>query len=410
MDGNIDAWKGLQNWAIFGVGVGLASFYYYKTQTPRRPAPPAAKKHHHHAAPTEPSEKASTKKSKPPKKQSPTPRPAPSPAPSVQNQEPTRDEGMNDRDFAAQMTKAKNGTNLAAPKSKEKREKTVTQAKATCKAAQDSESSQAGDADDDLSPVTSPTLQAGDVSDMLELTPAGFTTVRVTAAKNPVKEKAPRQKKEETVETKRQRQNKQKKEREQEIRKEQEAQRQQQLENQRRTAREARGEPAKNGVPVSKPPVNNPWAASKPVETKDDSAPLIVTGSSPTLLDTFDVESTASSNPGLEPSTGPTSTSDEPTQRDLAMLSEEEQFNMAKKESEDSSGWTTAAPKKQKKKANANGDINGESIEAKPVQKPEAPASKPAINGSVHNKANGFTALEDQYEDQGVDDPSNWDA
>ncbi|KAK1090335.1 hypothetical protein LTR48_008485, partial [Friedmanniomyces endolithicus] len=146
--------------------------------------------------------------------------------------------------------------------------------------------------------------------------------------------------------------------------------------------------------------------------TTSEATPA-VNGNGPTngpLLDTFDAESTASSNGGPEPSTAATSTTEaEANDRDHDKLSEEEQVAMAVKQSEDESGWTTAAPKKkkqEKKKPAAAAEASGNStpVEATAVAKKAAPAvSKPAVNGSVPS---GFLALNDHGD---ASDPASWD-
>lgn len=266
-------------------------------------------------------------------------------------------------------------------------------------------SSQAGaEADDDMSPAVSPSLNAGDVSDMLEPVASGPSTLRLIAPTKPQKEKVVRQPKEEVVETKKQRQNRMKVEERRLQREEEEKERKKLEERQRRMAREARGEPARNGIPVSKPPAVNAWTAPPPV----NDGPLIVNGSNPPLLDTFDAESISSSNGGLDASTGPTSTSSgAAAQWDQDLPSEEDQMAQAMKQSESETGWTTVAqPKKQKKTATNGNILNAASVFS---NKTNVPSTKPVMNGTPK----GFQALEVQYEQRADADPndaSNWDA
>lgn len=327
-------------------------------------------------------------------------KPRPEPQPTVQvhvkDEEPEK-EDMSARQFAEQMMRAKKGTNLTASNNKEQRVRTVKQGN-VAKTPLPSSGSSHTDADDDMSPAQSPALNAGDVADMLEPAPAGPTTLRLTPSNKPTKEKAPKPKKEEVIETKKQRQNRQKKEAEKQERARQEQERKILEERQRRAAREARGEPAKNGSSVSKPPAKNAWTDGTPVQPANDhDMPLIVNGSTNgPLLDTYDAESTASSD-GMKASTAATSTTEaESSHRDQDMSSGEEVI--AKAQGGDD-GWTTVAvPRKQKKTGNTV------SAESKPSQMAKA---------SINNRPNGFLALKDESEQRaGLDplDASNWDA
>ena len=302
---------------------------------------------------------------------------------------------MSTKQWAQQMLKARQGEDLTSTNRKEQRVKTVKQ-----RSAIDAPVLSSG-SDDDTSPVQSPGLRPGDVSDMLEPVTAGPSSMRITAPSKPQKEKAVRQPREEVVETKKQRQNRQKVE---ERRMQQQADEQARKaleENQRRAAREARGEPAKNGMQSAKAPANNAWNAKPPNGTP--TPPAANPSNTAPLLDTFDVESNSSSNGG-QASTAATSTSGGRQSYDLDLPSEEDQLARAMKQSEDESGWTTVAqPKKQKKKV--------ADVEAEPVvtNKTNVPSAKPMTNG----KPKGFQALDVQYEQRTNADPSdasNWDA
>jgi hypothetical protein len=233
-------------------------------------------------------------------------------------------------------------------------------------------------------------LNSGDVSDMLEPTPSGPSSIRLTAPINPQKQRAPKQAKEEVVESKKARQNRKKVEERRVQREAEEKERKALEERQRRTAREARNEPAKNGIPVARAPASNSWSSAP------TTAGAAVNGASNgPLLDTFDAESTGSSAGGLENSTAATSTT------------EDAQVAQAVKESEDESGWTTVSVAKKQPKARAES-----SGEATPVEQPQPKAKaakanaplppKPSTFANV-SKPTGFAALD-------VDDPSNWDA
>jgi len=343
------------------------------------------------------SDATSSKKKKAAKKQTQpqqNPKVEPTPEVVVHDDKPERESDISIAQFAQQMTQARQGSKLAAPKGKESRVKTVKQGKARDTPIFSSESSQAGgetgaEADDDFSPAASPALNSGDVSDMLEPTPSGPTSIRLTAPTNPQKQRAPKQAKEEIVESKKARQNRKKVEERRIQREAEEKDRKALEERQRRTAREARNEPAKNGIPVARAPASNSWTAAP------TTAGAAVNGASNgPLLDTFDAESTGSSTGGLENSTAATS------------ATEDAQVAQAVKESEDESGWTTVSVAKKQPKARAES-----SGEATPVEQPQPKAKakanaplppKPSTFANV-SKPTGFAALD-------VDDPSNWDA
>jgi hypothetical protein len=86
------------------------------------------------------------------------------------------DGDMGDREFARQLAAAQKGTQLQSKSGPVKERRTVKTGKA-----QESPSLSAGEADDDMSPVNSPTRPAGDVSDMLEPAPAKPTTLNITS-------------------------------------------------------------------------------------------------------------------------------------------------------------------------------------------------------------------------------------
>lgn len=251
---------------------------------------------------------------------------------------PTKESDMSAAQFATKMQQARQGTNLQTTKTKDTRVKTVKPRAAANSSAVS------------LDEPQSPQVSAGDVSDMLEPTAPAPNTLRITAPTEPQRVKMPRQpKQEEVVETKKQRQNRKKVEERRALREESEAERKTLEERQRRTAREARGEPAKNGIPVSRAPLNNPWeqrdvAAGASVQAADTN------GAHSVMLDTFDAESTSSSNGGPGVSTAATSTtSGEQPRYDPAL--EEEQLAAALKQSNEESGWTTvSAPVKKSKK------------------------------------------------------------
>jgi len=410
-----------QNYVGFAVLAGSIGGYYYYTTKRTQPAAAGTRRRSTNDFKSKPdrrlsvqqregtqpvatsekqekqSDATSSKKKKAAKKQpQPQQKPKVEPTPEVvvQDDKPERESDISIAQFAQQMTQARQGSKLAAPKGKESRVKTVKQGKARDTPIFSSESSQAGgetgaEADDDFSPAASPALNSGDVSDMLEPTPSGPTSIRLTAPTNPQKQRAPKQAKEEIVESKKARQNRKKVEERRIQREAEEKDRKALEERQRRTAREARNEPAKNGIPVARAPASNSWTAAP------TTAGAAVNGASNgPLLDTFDAESTGSSTGGLENSTAATSTT------------EDAQVAQAVRESEDESGWTTVSVAKKQPKARAES-----SGEATPVEQPQPKAKakanaplppKPSTFANV-SKPTGFAALD-------VDDPSNWDA
>ncbi|CAD0094858.1 unnamed protein product [Aureobasidium mustum] len=330
-----------------------------------------------------------SKKRKAGKKQTTTPAPSLTPAPAPKRQELDDDVAQEEdnKAWAQQLASLKKGTSLAPPARTDSRNKTVKQSSKTFSSA----SSNAADADDDLTPSMSPSLAAGDVSDMLEPASAGPSVLRLTGSDKPTKANQPRQSQAQEQETKKQRQNRKKVEERRLQREAEEKERQVLLETQRRTVREARGEPAKNGVPV--PPTSSAWAAD--VAKRATQPPAVaVTGESAPLLDTFDQSA----------STG---------------ASEEDQLRLAKQISQDDSGWNTVpkGKKQQKKKApvvgsedsntsDAGSVVNAPIEKAAPLPKVTAPAPKVAASST-----NGFSSLYDSGYDAGSHpDDSQWAA
>ncbi|OQO05010.1 hypothetical protein B0A48_08030 [Cryoendolithus antarcticus] len=297
---------------------------------------------------------------------------------SVADDKPEKESDISIAQFAQQMTKARQGAGLSTAKgSKDSRVRTVKQNHSSKNAPV---ADQVSEADDHLSSrdASSPALQAGDVSDMMEPKASGPKALRLTASTGPEKSRAPKEVKEQQVETKKQRQNRQKVEQRKLEREAEEADRKALAERQRRSAREARGEPAKNGVPVAPAPANNPWAASNAAgATATQSAGL--TNGGP-MLDTFDAEDTSSDDGAKQPSTAPSSTTE-----GNGAESEEQQVARAVKESEDVSGWTTVGEVKRGK-----GKVSETS--AAPVVKENA-KPKTTVSSAPTAKGKGFEVL-----------------
>jgi hypothetical protein len=331
-----------------------------------------------------------SKKRKAGKKQSAAPAPALTPAPAAKRQELDDDVAQEEdnKAWAQQLASLKKGTSLAPPARTDSRNRTVKQSSKTFSSA----SSNAADADDDLTPSMSPSLAAGDVSDMLEPASAGPSVLRLTGSSKPTKANQPRQTQAQQEETKKQRQNRKKVEDRKLEREAEERERQALLETQRRTAREARGEPAKNGIAASQAPTSSAWAAD--VAKRVIQAPAVaVTGESAPMLDTFD----QSASNGA---------------------SEEDQLRLAKQISQDDSGWNTVpkGKKQQKKKgaivgsedstSEAGSVVNAPIEKAAPLPKITAPAPKAAASST-----NGYSSLYDSGYDAGSHpDDSQWAA
>lgn len=425
----MDGWQTAQNWSIFGVVVvGLACYYYYpqlNKQTPKL-APPkdvkkevksevkkaarkvesAAKKQTRSIPAAEPKKSEASSKGNGKNKRKADPKPAQQ-APVAQVNEQEDDDAivMSTLQFAANMKKAREGVDMKKTDSKETRVKTV-KTKTTDSPNLSSGSPHMDDGDtenqNEWSQVASPALRSSGIDDMLEPSAPGPNSLRITAPSKPIKEKVNKQPKQVVTETKKQRQNRQKKENERLAREEAEGVRKVQQEQQRRTAREGRGEAARNGIPIPAAPADNPWSEQN--AAREVQLP-VKAGDNAQLLDTFDVESTGSSNADRM-STAATSTTDGPNEQ-----SEQGAYDHAIEESGRDSGWNEVKSNKKTKKSN-QGEAAGQTTPiAAPVAKKAAP--KPLSNG----KPVGFQALKDEYESRSdhteVPDPSdvdNWAA
>ena len=321
------------------------------------------------------------------------------PTPAVTHAEdPGKEEETDIKNWAANLAKLKEGSTLAPPTHTSQRQKTVRQSAAN--ATPDFPSAlyaAPADADDELSPAVSPTLQAkisgADVADMVEASSPGPSSLRLTEPTQPRPAKQQRKSASpQPQETKKQRQNRQKVEAKKLEREEQEKARRVLEEKQRRTARESRGEPAKNGVVPAKVPASNSWtqapangAIQNPTPNPSNSMPTDTQ-----LLDTFDQDTTASTASSSGRATSPNSNTTAGTNWDGPLPSEEEQLRIIS-ENDDTSWSTVPSGKKNKKKAGplSNGDAANQvssdnSVSAQAVSKPSKDALKeprPASNG-----------------------------
>ncbi|KAI9790522.1 MAG: hypothetical protein M1816_005029 [Peltula sp. TS41687] len=230
----------------------------------------------------------------------------------------------------------------------------------------------AGDADDDLSPVVSPSLEAtsggsqvsgNDVSDMLEGPPPGPSVLRIIESTQPAKPSRPQQPKpssSQPTETKKQRQNRKKAEERKAVRQEAEAERRARLEKQLRTAREAEGRPAKNGMGGTSSstavPASSVWNSHKHAMTTSDEdtdlTPAADTADRLPLLDTFNGDITTNKNNNQSSKNW-----HEP------LMSEEEQMRMIN-ELDDNAGWNTVSKGKKTRKNRTTTNGQQESSES----------------------------------------------
>lgn len=304
------------------------------------------------------------------------------------------DDEIDNKEFARQLASVKAGTSLTNIGKAVKPPRTVKQSRLNGAGSRGPEtvvpdikdqsgnsSTTGADADDDLSATNSPDFGAtrhgdGGVSDMLEASAPGPSVLRLTESTKPQRPSVPKQSKlAEVHENKKQRQRKAKKEAERAAHEQAEKERRVLLEKQLRTAREARGEPAKNGVPVSAPPKSNAW--TKPTNgTATDSAPAHeASRSSIPLLDTFDEASKPAK--GNKQNTGvkrdPESAASNSKLTDLGWPSEEEQMRML--DEMEGGSWQMVNGKKRRgskkpeavkevvAKGNEAGDVKSNAVE-----------------------------------------------
>ena len=311
------------------------------------------------------------------------------------------------KNWAADLAKLQEGSNLAPPTRSNQRQKTVRQSAANAKPEFPAAASTTlADADDEMSPAVSPALQAKfsstDVSDMLDAPTPGPSSLRLT---EPTQPKPARQQRKQASpqpqETKKQRQNRQKVEAKKLEREEQEKARRALEEKQRRTAREARGEPAKNGVLPAKVPTHNAWS-ERPVDgavqtpTPTPLADGMVQDAQ--LLDTFDQDTTASTASSSGRAASPNSNTTSGTNWDGPLPSEEEQLRIIN-ENDDASWSTVPSGKKNKKKvtSGANGDtVNHTGSDSSVTGSAVATANKETPQNVKHANRVGYNVLDNE--------------
>lgn len=328
------------------------------------------------------------------------------------------DEGMDNQEFARQLSGLKTGTSLKKPATQNENKKTKKQEKrnetlprATNGSAlkpngvtgshdmSTASSTTGADADDDLSPTMSPdlratqatTLSSTDVSDMLEPAPNGPSILRITEPANLPPTRQPKaQKAVPQPETKKQRQNRQKNEEKKGLREQAEKERRALLEKQLRTAREAEGRPAKNGLGPSQLSPTNVW--NKPTSAAADSTESVTKESSITLLDTFEDAPITALNPhSTNGGANGMSVDNKPWNNDLP--SEEDQMRMITEMDSDNTWSTVAKGGKSKKKMPAASAAGNDTIRSSGNQKKDVPStitksSVTSANNMDNHKAN----------------------
>ena len=298
------------------------------------------------------------------------------------NSDDVDDDGLDNKEFAKQLSNLKAGTSLTKspsngePGKNKKIGKRIeapaiiadvhsdTNDARNAKGISNASSTTGGDGDDDLSSTHSPELKAtsgtkasGDVSDMLEAKAKGPSVLRLTEPSEPqIVRPAKAQKPVQEQETKKQRQHRKKNEERKLAREEAEKERRVVLEKQLRTAREAEGRPAKNGLSSSKPPATNAWAQPITNAAASSSSRADV---NTMLLDTFDEKSgsaTGVHEHGGDSVAAPNKIWD----RDLPP--EEEQMRLLS-EMDGNDGWSTVKKNtKSKRKTNVGNDVNGANV------------------------------------------------
>lgn len=287
------------------------------------------------------------------------------------------DDSMDIKAFAKQLSDLKTGTTLKPPARSGEAKRTKKQGKAedlplgpsnsgVGTATNDmgsqnmstTSSTTGADADDDLSPSTSPAFGAtrsdggpGDVSDMLEAPASGPSVLRLTAPSQPQRISQPRPPKSaQTEETKKQRQHRKKNEEQKAAREQAEKERRVLLEKQLRTAREAEGRPSKNGLAPSKPPSNSAWSKPATQQTTTSGPPALLNGTP--LLDTFDGN--------VKPRTDDAGGASPKVSWAEDLPSEEEQLRILNEMNGNSEWNTVGKGRKRKAKVPAtNGDVPG---------------------------------------------------
>ena len=311
----------------------------------------------------------------------------------------------NDREWAQQLSAARQGVTLSVPE-RNQRQKSPRRQKAVAatneawdepEAQSQAPSTSTGRLEDAV------VANAGDVSDMLEPAAPGPSVLRVTGEEKAKKAKAP-QTPAAPQETKKQRQNRKKAEEKKLAREQEEEERKIAEEKQRRTAREARGEPAKNGLGAASVPASSAWSQAPNANGVPSGGSASTVKNGP-LLDTFehDAVSTSSSN---ELATNPMTPSTSASTLEQEMPSEEVQMQMLNQINGDA-GWNEVTKPKKGKKNNTNATASPERLPKENIPKPKGQYAGISTTDLISKQAkipqppsakaastNGFAALE----------------
>ena len=328
------------------------------------------------------------------------------------------DEGMDNVEFAKQLSGLKAGTSLKKTSTQNENKKTRKQGKpseatpqvmngsalkttgpANTQDISTASSTTGADADDDLSPAMSPDLRATqmstpssrDVSDMLEPASKGPSILRVTEPANPQRARQPKASKiAPEPQTKKQRQNKQKNEEKKVLREQAEKERRTLLEKQLRTAREAEGRSAKNGLGPSQLPSTNAW--NKPANAATKSVEPATKQGSVSLLDTLEETPATAPNPrSTNGAVNGVSVDKKAWNSDLP--SEEEQMRMITEMDSDNT-WNTVAKGGKSKKKSSPATTADKGIITSSEHRTKDPSSATTISSatSANNNKTNFKA------------------
>ncbi|KAL1792235.1 hypothetical protein ACET3X_009986 [Alternaria dauci] len=259
-------------------------------------------------------------------------------------------------------------------------------------------------ADEEVAPPAAYTDKAPsgkDVSDMLGERPISPAVMSIKPSDKPAKSvKAQTQKAEVATESKKQRQNRKKAEEAKAAREEEEKARKALEEKQRRVAREARGEPAKNGLGQSKPPASNPWTE---VSSKASRGAVQPSAPAPTgqLLDTFEAPAQTATT-----SSAPTNGAAKTSAPLNNLPSEEEQMRLAMEDS----AWTTVPKGGKTKRKTVNEELAEELsnvTETKPSQSAK-PVRPTEIIKENKNPSSRYQILAEEFNPKTGDDVDDW--
>lgn len=297
----------------------------------------------------------------------------------------TADDGIDNTEFAKQLSMAKQGKQFAkdTDSAKKQKEKSVKQSRANqidSRAANKTPEVSAtpppltngADADDDgLSseqPPEAKSVDAAGIADMLEPAPTGPSVLRLTdtevKTKGKSKAKAP-----EPVETKKQRQNRKKAEAARAAREEAEKERKVLEERQRRAARIAEGRAARDGSQYTNASTKkSAWSQGAPNGDGSGSSTTVPTNGTHQLLDTFDEP------PAKEQTTKPAVAPKSESGWMSSLPSEEEQMEMLKNDADE---WSTV---KTKSKKSPKKDVPATLADDGPV--PTVPAAQTVVRAA----------------------------